>query len=190
MKKNITSILRPVILLFIGVFFILACQKINPLEGIDLTVNNNVYKSPILIEFVDANGNSTTIPNDLTVSIIGPNKDLVLTDLGENTFKVAGNLLTLALSEKANPTESNPVEFTVSVKGTNYAATNYTISVTDLASSVYTVPLTNLSSLPDGVKSINKTTSLSTGETIVIPASTNKPEIAKIAITSGTQVFD
>jgi hypothetical protein len=190
MKTNFTSILRPVIILSLVLSSIWACQQINPFEGVDLTVSANIYKSPMLIQFVDANNNSTTLPKDLTVSISGPNKDLVLDDLGGKDFKVAGNLLSLVLAEKANPTEDAPVEFTVSVKGTNYAATNYTIAITDTSSSTYTIPLTNLSALPDGVKSISKITSLTAGETIVIPASTNKPEVAKITIAPGTQVKD
>lgn len=190
MKNFFTSILRPVILFSLGISLVFACQKINPFEGVDLTVNSNIYKAPILIEFVDANSNSTTLPKDLTVTISGPNKDLVLNDQGGKDFKVAGNLLSLVLAENVNPSESAPVEFTVSVKGPNYAPTNYTITIVDFLSSTYRVALTNLSALPDGVKSVAKTTSLATGETIVIPASTDKPEVAKITIPAGTQVKD
>eukprot|EP01136_Pigoraptor_vietnamica_P015160 Opistho-1_new@57965 len=190
MKNFFTSILRPVILFSLGISLVFACQKINPFEGVDLTVNSNIYKAPILIEFVDANSNSTTLPKDLTVTISGPNKDLVLNDQGGKDFKVAGNLLSLVLAENVNPSESAPVELTVSVKGPNYAPTNYTITIVDFLSSTYRVALTNLSALPDGVKSVAKTTSLATGETIVIPASTDKPEVAKITIPAGTQVKD
>ena len=190
MKTLLTSLFRPIIYISLGLTLVFACKQINPFEGVDLTVNSNIYKAPILIEFVDANSNSTTLPKDLTVTILGPNKDLVLTDQGGKDFKVAGNLLSLVLAKNANPTENAPVEFTVSVKGTNYAPTNYTITIIDFSSSTYTVPLTNLSALPDGVKSVAKTTSLTTGETIVIPASADKPEVAKITIAPGTQVLD
>ena len=131
MKKIFTSIFRPAVLLSLGLALTFGCQQINPLEGVELTVNNNIYKSPILIQFVDANPNSKTLPKDLTVTISGPGKDLVFTDLGGKDFKVAGNLLSVVLGQNANPTESAPVEFTVSVKGPNYVSTNYSIVVTD-----------------------------------------------------------
>jgi hypothetical protein len=134
MKKIFTSIFRPAVLLSLGLALTFGCQQINPLEGVELTVNNNIYKSPILIEFVDANPNSKTLPKDLTVTISGPGKDLVFTDLGGKDFKVAGNLLSVVLGQNANPTESAPVEFTVSVKGPNYVSTNYSVVVTDLES--------------------------------------------------------
>jgi hypothetical protein len=190
MKAKFLSLFRPIVYISLGLSLVFSCQKINPLDGIELTVNNDVYKSPILIEFVDANSNSTVIPKDLTVTISGPNKDLILNDLGGKDFKVAGNLLSLVLAETVNPTEDAPVEFTVSVKGPNYAPTNYTITIVDFSNSTYRVALTNLSALPDGVKSVAKTTSLTTGETIVIPATTDKPEVAKITIPAGTQVKD
>lgn len=190
MKKIFTSIFRPAVLLSLGLALTVGCQQINPLEGVELTVNNNVYKSPILIEFVDANPNSKTLPNDLTVTISGPGKDLVFTDLGGKDFKVAGNLLSVVLGQNANPTESSPVEFTVSVKGPNYVSTNYSIVVTDLESATYEVPLTNLNALPDGVGAVSKTTLLATGETITVPATSSKPEVAKISIAPGTQVKD
>lgn len=190
MKKIFTSIFRPAVLLSLGLALTFGCQQINPLEGVELTVNNNVYKSPILIEFVDANPNSKTLPKDLTVTISGPGKDLVFTDLGGKDFKVAGNLLSVVLGQNANPTESAPVEFTVSVKGPNYVSTNYSVVVTDLESSTYRVALTNLNALPDGVGAVSKTTLLAIGETITVPATSSKPEVAKIAIAPGTQVKD
>ena len=190
MKKIFTSIFRPVVLLSLGLALTFGCQQINPLEGVELTVNNNVYKSPILIEFVDANPNSKTLPKDLTVTISGSGKDLVFTDLGGKDFKVAGNLLSVVLGQNANPTESAPVEFTVSVKGPNYVSTNYSVVVTDLESSTYRVALTNLNALPDGVGAVSKTTLLAIGETITVPATSSKPEVAKIAIAPGTQVKD
>jgi hypothetical protein len=87
MKKIFTSIFRPAVLLSLGLALTFGCQQINPLEGVELTVNNNIYKSPILIQFVDANPNSKTLPKDLTVTISGLAKTLFLQILEEKTLR-------------------------------------------------------------------------------------------------------
>ncbi len=69
MKTNFLSIFRPLLYIFIGLSLVFACQQINPLDEVELTVSSAVTKSPVLIHFANANSTSTNQPSDFAVSI-------------------------------------------------------------------------------------------------------------------------
>jgi len=191
MKANFTSIFRPIIYIFLGLSLVFACQKINPFEDVELTVNTDIYQAPIIIHFLDANVDATKLPENITVSISGPGKNLIFDDLGGKDYAVAGNVLSLVLDKDVKPTETNPVEFTVSVTAPGYVSTSQTISITDPTKSLeFTVPLTNVAATPEGTAAKTETLSLTTGQTLTVPATADKPEVATITIAPGTQVKD
>jgi len=66
MKTNFTSIFRPIIYIFLGLSLVFACQKINPFEDVELTVNTDIYQAPIIIHFLDANVDATKLPENIT----------------------------------------------------------------------------------------------------------------------------
>ncbi len=190
MKTNFTAIFRPIIYIFLGLSLVFACQKINPFEDVELTVNTDIYKSPILIQFVDGSSTSTKIPEGLSVTISGPGKDLVLDDFGGKDYTVAGNILTLVLNKTANPTEANPIVFTVAVSGAGYLSTSKTITIVDgTTPQSHVVSLVGLSAPPLGVTTASQNISL-TGGTIEIPTGNGKNESASLSIAPGTQVKD
>lgn len=191
MKLKYRNYFRPVLYTIFGLFVVFACQKINPFEDVELTVNTDIYKSPILLRFVDGNADATKVPEGLTVTISGPGKDLVLDDTGGKDYKVIGNILPLVLNKNVSPSETNPIEFTVSVSGAGYVSTSKTIVVTSPDDALdFDVPLTNVASPPHGAAAATDVMSLTKGETITVPATVDKPEIAQITIAPGTQVKD
>ena len=191
MKAKLFSLLRPVLYACIGLSLVFACQKINPIDGVELVVDADVYKAPVSIRFVDGNSTSTKLPDGIKVNISGPGKDLVLNDLGDKDYTVAGSMLTLVLAESVNPSESAPVVFTVSASASGYVSTSKTITITDASKPLsYVVTLANATAPPNGTSAVTKTLSLTQGETLVVPSTSTKPESASITIPAGTQVKD
>lgn len=191
MKLKNSNYFRPILYAIFGLFVVFACQKINPFEDVELTVNTDIYKSPILLRFVDGNADATKVPEGLTVTISGPGKDLVLDDTGGKDYKVIGNILPLVLNKNVNPSESSPIEFTVAVSGAGYVSTSKSIRVVSPDDPLeFEVPMTSVASPPHGAAAATDVLSLTRGETITVPATVDKPETAKITIEPGTQVKD
>ncbi len=191
MKTQLSSLTKWLAFAVVLISVVFACQKLSPLDGIDVVVNSNTYKSPMAIQFEDGSSTATKLPEGITVSISGPSKDLVLNDLGEKTYTVSGNILTLVLSETANPSETTPVEFTITAAATGYLTASKKIVVTDPTTpQVYSMKLTSVTAPPKGTNVVSNTLSLTAGQTLEVPATTDKPEVAKITIAPGTQVKD
>ncbi len=191
MKTSYASLGKVLLFLLslVGVF--IACESINPLEGLEVIVQTNVYQSPIAIQFMDANSAATKLPEGVSVSVSGAGKDLVLSDLGDKNYVVSGNVLTLVLAENANPSTLNPVVFTVTATATGYVTTSQTFSITDATTpQAFTMNLTSVAAPPVGTGAKTEELSLTSGQTLTIPATTGKPETAAIKIEPGTQVKD
>lgn len=184
-----TSRILLILILSIGTF--LSCQKINPFEDLELTVNTDIYKAPILIKFVNANSGATSTPQGLTVTISGAGKDYVLSDAGKKEYLVTDNVLSLVLNKNVSPNASSPIEFTVSVQGSGYVSTSKTFVITDTElASFYEIPVTKVSEPPAGVATTIEPVNLALGEKVVVPATAEKPEVAEITLQPGTQVRD
>jgi len=191
MKLKYRNYIRPIFYTIFGLFVVFACQKINPFEDVELTVNTDIYKAPILLRFVDGNADATKVPEGLTVTISGPDKNLVLDDAGGKDYTVIGNVLPLVLNKNVKPSEANPIEFTVAVSGAGYVSTSKTITVVSADSTLaFDVPLTSVASPPHGTAAATSVLSLTTGSTINVPATADKAETAQITIAPGTQVKD
>ncbi len=191
MKSIYTSFLRPMIYIFLGLSLVFACQKINPFDDVELTVNTDIYQAPILVKFFDANINATNLPENISVSISGPGKNLIFDDLGGKNYTVAQNVLSLVLDKNAKPTETNPIKFTVSVTAPGFVSTSQSIIISDPSQTLeFTVPMTRASNTPEGTAAKTESLSLTTGQTLIVPTTANKPEVATITIAPSTQVKD
>jgi len=191
MKLKYRNYFRPVLYAIFALSVVFACQKINPFEDVELTVNTDIYKSPIFLRFIDGNAQSTKVPEGLTVTISGPDKDLVLDDTGGKDYTVIGNVLPLVLNKNINPSQTKPIHFTVAVSGAGYVSTSKTITVVSADSTLeIDVPLTSVASPPHGAAAATSVLSLTTGSTITVPATADKAETAQIIIEPGTQVKD
>ncbi len=191
MKLKHINHFRPVLYAIFVFFVVFACQKTNPFEDVQLTVNTDIFKAPILLRFVDGNPDATKVPEGLTVTISGPDKDVVLNDAGGKDYTVAGNVLPLVLKNNVSPSQTKPINFTVAVSGAGYVSTSKTITVVSADSSLsFEIPLTSVNSPPDGAAAATKVLSLTAGETITVPATADKAETAQITIAPGTQVKD
>jgi hypothetical protein len=198
MKTKLISIIRPILYVAFGLSLVFACQKINPLDGVELTVNNDVYISPILVRAVNADMNSSTIPSNAVATISGEGANFVVDDLGNkgSSIKMVNGVLTLNLLPEANPSPSKPIIFNVFVQCDGFVSSNQTIRITGTEGNlkVY-VPLVGLSAPPSGVTVAKQTASVTSGVTksaiqVTAPVGNSKTESAVISIPAGTQLQD
>lgn len=141
MKTTIASITCGGLLLLVIPLLFLRCQNINPFN--DTRFPNNMSNShpPILIEFVDEDQPNIMFPKNLTISISGPDRNLVLSDLESKNHKIVGNLLSLVLSPNAKPSVQHPISFTITAKGKHYEQVSKNITISTLSNQSYTIPM-------------------------------------------------
>jgi len=172
---------------------ITGCRK--PNEDITWSVDTDVFKSPILVRFVNANNASATQPDNFTVTITGKDADKVIMGSGGTDFKTANGLLPLALSPSANPTPDNPVIFNVYAKIPGFAPVSQTFTVTsDTIPVDHVIMALEYAHPADGTAVLQKSTSLTAGvsgaTTLTTSPEGSMTESATITIPEGTQMLD
>lgn len=141
MKKTIASVTCGGLLLLVIPLLFLRCQNINPFNDIRFPKKITSYHTPILIEFVDADQPNIMFPKNLTISISGPDRNLILSDLESKNYKIVGNLLSLVLSPNAKPSVQHPISFTITAKGKHYEQVSKNITISTLSNQSYTIPM-------------------------------------------------
>ncbi|MBS7565415.1 hypothetical protein KHS38_13470 [Mucilaginibacter sp. Bleaf8] len=171
-----------------------ACKT--PTDNLDLIVNTSALaKSPVLVRLVNANASSTTsIPNNVAVSISGPGAGLVQVDGGGTNFTASNGILPLSLTKSANVSPGNPVTFTLYVAVNGFAPTSKTITLTSNDVSTVVLPLVEYAHPVDGTAATVKTNAISAGTTSAInvntTASGSTTEASSISIPAGTELQD
>lgn len=169
------------------------CKK--PGDDITWSVNTDVYKSPMLIRFVNANNSSTTMPDKFTVKISGKDAALVMMGSGGTDFETEKGLLPLALDPSANPSPENPVVFNVYASIPGFAPVSQTFMVTSDTTPIdHTVLALEYAHPADGTAVLQKNTSLTAGTapatTLTTSPTGSMTESSTITIEDGTQVMD
>jgi hypothetical protein len=185
--RNITAALAVSVIVFAG------CK--NPARDIQIVVNTDIFKSPMLLQFVNARPELDG-PQNFDVTITGPGASLVRTTTGGKNYKVAGGLLNILLDRSANPSPASPVKFTVVANAAGYAPTYQDVTVTSateplilrVAMNQYANPAANTGA----IVSTRATTNGTTTSDLVITTVTNAGMALKSAVTvpSGTSLLD
>ncbi|MES2650657.1 MAG: hypothetical protein V4663_02900 [Bacteroidota bacterium] len=185
--KNIAAALAVIVILFSG------CK--NPADDVKIVVDTDIFKSPILLQFINAKDGAEG-PQNFNVEITGPNASLVRTATGGKSFKAAAGLLNLLLDRTANPSPTSPVKFTVVANAPGFAPTYQDVVVTSatdpiilrVAMSQYTNPAANTGSVVSTKGTVNGTTA----SEIVFTTNTNAAMAQKsdITVPSGTSLLD
>ncbi len=185
--KNIAASFALIIILFSG------CK--NPAEDVQIVVNTDIFKSPTLIQFVNAK-KGIEGPQDFTVNIIGPNADLVRTTTGSKTFKASSGLLNLVLDRSANPSAANPVKFTVIANATGFAPIFKDVVITSANEpTFYQVTVAEYANPATGTGAIVDTKAISNGTTstdisITTPTNSGITQQTSISVPTGTGLLD
>lgn len=194
---NTNSILIRRAALMLGlIVLIFSCQKINPFENVELIVSADIYKAPVLVSALNADPTSTVQPTDATISISGPNADLVVDELGSSDIKMNGGISSFNLLAKSSPSESNPIIINIKVACKGFISSNQTIRLTDPNTPLKVmIPLVSITAPPTGVSVVEKTVGTTNGQAnaiteIVAEKTSSKTEKATISIPAGTQMQD
>lgn len=185
--KNIVTAIMLNIILFAG------CK--NPAENVQIIVNTDIFKSPILIQFTNAKAGSEG-PKAFTVDVTGPGASLVRTTTGGKVFKTAEGLLNLMLDRNANPSPTNPVKFTVIANAPGFAPTYLDVVITSTTDpTVYRIPMTEYANPTAGSGAIVATKAIISGTTstdVSFTTATNAGMSQKsdITIPTGTTFLD
>ncbi len=185
--KNIAAAFALIVILFAG------CK--NPAEDVQIIVNTDIFKSPTLIQFVNAKKGAAG-PQDFNVTITGPNAALVRTSTGGKTFKATSGLLNLLLDRSADPTPTNPVKFTVVATVPGFAPVFQDVVITSatdptlyqVAVAEYANPAVGASAVVDTKAIVGGTTS--TDITITTPVNAGIVQKTDITVPSGTAFLD
>ncbi len=194
MKTQLSSLVKFLALAVILVSVVFACQKLNPLEGIDVTVTDDVAVSPMLIRFSNANPSGTTLP-DFDVTISGPNAALVKSDGGATTFKAQAGYLPLYLTTDAHPTTANPVKFNIYAAISGFAPVSQLITVTADSVKVIDITVVELAKPASGTGVTTSQASLSSGtvttpQVIKTETNTDMAQSTTVTLPTGTKIQD
>ena len=167
----------------------------NPAEDIKLTVNTDIFKSPMLFQFVNAK-NGSEGPKDFSVEIKGPNADLVRTPSGGKIFKASAGLLNLMLDRTANPTPNNPVRFTITATAAGFAPTFQHVEITSATDPrLYKIAMIEYTNPAIGNGTVLATKAISNGTAnselnFTTVTNADLAQKAEITIPSGTGFLD
>ena len=185
--KNIATALALTVILFAG------CK--NPAEDVQIIVDTDIFKSPTLIQFVNAKA-GVDGPKVFTVEITGPGASLVVTPTGGKVFKTAEGLLNLMLGRTANPSPTAPVKFTVIANATGYAPTYLDVTITSATdATIYKVPMIEYANPTAGSGVIVATRAITSGTSssdLSFTTATNAGMAQKsdIVVPTGTTFLD
>ncbi len=185
--KNIAAAFALIVILFAG------CK--NPAEDVQIIVNTDIFKSPTLIQFVNAKKGAAG-PQDFTVTITGPNADLVRTSTGGKSFKATSGLLNLLLDRNASPSATAPVKFTVVANAAGFAPIFQDVVITSATEpTLYQVAVAEYANPAIGTAAIVDTKPISNGTTsaditITTPTNAGVTQQTNITVPTGTGLLD
>lgn len=185
--KNIASAFALIMILFTG------CK--DPAEDVQIIVNTDIFKSPTLIQFVNAN-KAFEGPQDFTVQILGPNADLVRTTTGGKVFKASTGLLNIVLDRSANPSPTNPVKFTIVANAPGFAPVFQDVVITSPTdANLIKIPMADYANPAAGMGSLVATKAISNGTpstdlTFTTPTNAGIAQKTDITVAAGTGFLD
>ena len=197
--KNITIYMACLVLVLITG----RCKEMNPFEGVSLVVSEREVSSPVFFQFTDANPESKSTPEGLTVKITSDKAAYILNDAGGKDYKVTGNTLILKLAKELVPTQSAPVKFTVEATAPGYLTARETYMLMSPAPARIVIPMVNIKEPSQGVITAEATVPVSGGKISLLNGSSAKgaresgsnltradAERGSVAFKPGTQVMD
>ena len=177
------------------------CKEMNPFEGVSLVVTDEPANSPVLLRFIDANPESKTQPDKITIKITSDKASYILNDVGGKNYKVAGNMLALKLDKGLVASWSAPVKFTVQAEAPGYIGTSQTFTLISSDPARLVMPMVNIKEPPKGVITVEASVPVSGGKisilnrgggtgTGVASLTRADAEAGSVAFQTGTQVMD
>ena len=196
MKKNTFLKIGFICLFIFQTLYVLNACKKKPFDDLKVNIDTDVFVSPMIIEFENANSKSTTPLPDFTITIEGKDASKILSSIGTKTYSVYDGWISLNLAQGTSPSASNPIQFTLKVKAsTNFEALNKEISIENTDELKLKIRLIEKNALPEGVKEkINVITTtngkLTTPLIVTTDKSTDSKQSVELKIETGTEFKD
>lgn len=170
-----------------------ACKKLNPVEGIDFQINTNFNKSPLLIQFVNANPEAQRQPLDsVGIKVTGKDASLVLMNDGDTKIRASQGFLQLVVANTKTPSAVNPVDFTISASFPGFLPVEYSFHLTDTTPKAQVIYLYEIANPVSGTGNISTTFNISASNSTTVrtlPAK-NMFEKASLTIPAGTVLYN
>jgi hypothetical protein len=195
MKKLKIYILVSVLLILAG------CDIKDPVDGIDVILNQKDIATTVAVSFVDAATGlqiGSASSKKISIDFSGQDKGQIISlkELPLTSASTTNGIISFAIRNTRVPSSQNPVEFTIIASADGYLPVSQGISLIKAGSNPYEIRMVSVAAPPDGaaattnvaVPASNGTVSgditITTGnESVTNAAST-------ISIPSGTQVKD
>jgi len=165
-------------------------------DGVVLNLDFNVFRTPLIVNFLDANPNNTNAPANLSVRVTGPGANRVYTTDGRRDLVVQDGFMEVSLDRADSISANNPLELTFIAEAPGYLKTVETVIMYDTNFQFVPVNMVPLNNLPSGVSmsrgnfTANRTTGTITPAVFTTPLTGAKQERTSITVKSGTQVRD
>jgi len=194
------NFIKPLLMAIVLIVSMNACKKINPTDDITFVINSDIYRSPVLVKFINANPNSTTQPGynatspeaTYKVGITGTEAKYIVMNDGDTSLKASRGFLQFSIGSNRVPSATSPISFTLDVTFPGFARVNKTFYITDTLEKSIEVYVQELASPAPGSSIVDATDVLSATQPTVIQTSTNATmtEATKITIPEGTVLKD
>ncbi|MCD4746077.1 MAG: hypothetical protein K8R58_07245, partial [Bacteroidales bacterium] len=167
MKLHKFHILRITLRILIVIAIIgVSCKKLdNPTEGIKLIVNYDLIKASFSIKFINAKTSEPIGLSDgkiVEITITGQDKDKVLDVTGVKNsyykYESAGGFFGLSIDPNVQPSEANPVEFTVVAEANGFVNNSIPFSVKSEQHLSLVVQMVEINNPPEGVDVVSDNT--------------------------------
>jgi len=167
------------------------CQ--DPLKDVNVVVSSAVIRYSTLLEITDGLGKPA---KNVTVTITGPDAEYIYNLDGYKQFTLNDGLLGLGVHPKHEPTETDPVTFSVRLSGEGYVTQVIPVQITSgQHSGLHAISLLRPDAAPPGVTVYRPSAALEDGQlaetlTISTPLTGPSEQAAQITLPAGTQFLD
>lgn len=195
LKKKISRISKLVLLavLFLLINNFWACN--DPLDGVVLPISLNIYNNTVALQFVNANPESSDIP-EVSIQVLGKDADKVVNISGGDDFTVINGIVSLAIESDRIPSSTNPIQIEIIAKADGYLTAYKTVMLFEGSHEQITLNMLQFSNLPEGVSmtqvsfDLNAQGAVSQQIAVETPLVGEKTEKGYFKIEKGTILYD
>ncbi len=160
-----------------------SCEKLDPLNEVDLIVDANLIKTTVNIMFVDAKTREPIgfgTDKVIQVTVHGANRDDVVdvTGIQKEVYRTAGGFVGVGLEPDVVPTEANPVNFTLVAHTSGYFSTSVPVVLGQESHETLEVPMVAYDNPPEGVTIATRINTTAVGGVIQTEATVVTPVVA------------
>ena len=193
MKNIFTKLTASILAICLSVFFMVSCSVEDLTKDLTLYTGNSFLVNPISIQVGDA-AKLEAVPDQLSVTIEGRDKDKIYTMFGEKKIRAISGIVSLAVKTVDAPTATKTLEFTLVFSAPNFTTVRKSYVLTESADlKTEKVTMVNPSAPPAGVstQSSSFTSSATTGTAqdiaFISPLSNGKSEQVNVMLKAGTR---